>query len=114
MTRARDTTNPGSCPPTYSYNPSLPGKVTADPSKPSGYDVEIGYSTPAGVIQFTSCTNNVVGCKVFATCVPGDTDQITLTISGNNISGTLQRTASGDAACSDGGTINFNVSGTRQ
>lgn len=115
MIRTRDGSSPGSCPPNYQYNPSMPGKVTVDATKPSGFDVQIGYSDTAGEIIYSSCTNNVVGCKIFATCVPdAGTDQVTLDITGNSITGTLSRTSSGGNDCSVGGTINFVVSGTRQ
>lgn len=112
MTRARSKTNPGSCPPTLQVNPKIPGKVTADNNEPSGYRVEIGYSnldTPND-FNFKPCTNNVAGCAIFATCSPtGATDQIKLTISGNTISGTIER-YDNDDNCS----VNFLLSGTRK
>jgi hypothetical protein len=112
MIRTRDKTNPGSCPPTLQVNPKIPGKVTADSKEPSGFRVEIGYSdikTPTE-FNFGTCTNNVAGCSIFATCSPdGASDQIQLTIDGNAISGTIERFDQDDN-CS----VNFVLTGTRK
>jgi hypothetical protein len=113
ITRTRSKSNPGSCPPTYSVNPSIPGKVTADSASPSGFKFEIGYSDPDGKVVFLECTNNVNKCSIFATCANSDktlTDQVTLDVSGNGISGTIARIVKDMNDC----TVNFDLSGTRQ
>lgn len=113
ITRTRSKSSPGSCPPNYEFNPSLPGKVTADSTSPSGFRFEIGYSDDEGNIFFQSCTNNVTQCSIFATCANDDstlTDQVTLNVNANAISGTIARVLKSMNDC----TVNFDLSGTRQ
>lgn len=113
ITRTRSKTSPGSCPPTYSYNPSIPGKVTADSASPSGFKFEIGYSTKDGEVTFQECTNNVAKCSIFATCQNSTStlvDQVNLDVAANSIGGTIQRIVKDQGDC----TVNFDLSGTRQ
>jgi len=109
-TRKRSTTSPGSCSPTTTFAPALPVRISADPGSPSGYKVEVGYSNDTGEIIFSECVNNVSGCTVFATCsLETATDQLTLTVTDNKISGKIARTYTSPAC-----TLNFDVSGTRK
>lgn len=110
-TRKRSTTSPGSCAPGYTFNPSMPVRIAADPGEASGYKVEIGYTNNmTGETDWTTCTNNVTKCQIFATCtLASATDQVTLTISGNSVTGTLARTDTGSSTC----TINFTITGSR-
>lgn len=109
-TRKRSTTSPGSCAPTYTFAPKIPVKITADSSSASGYKIEVGYTDGDGTVIYVACTNNVAGCTIFATCEPdAGTDQVTLTIDGNNVTGTLTRTNKSPAC-----TVNFDVTGTRK
>ena len=109
-TRKRSTAMPGSCSPTLTFASSIPFKVTADGASASGYKIEVGYTDSMGTVTFASCTNNVSGCTIFATCLPdAGTDQVTLTIDGNNVSGTIKRDNKMPAC-----TVNFDVTGTRK
>lgn len=115
--RTRSKSNPGSCPPDYTFSPDIPGKVTADNAEASGYRFEIGYSKSDGSnTTFHVCTNNVTNCSIFATCDnktqvddPTITDQLKLIINNNSISGSIERTLL-DTKC----TVNFDLTGTRK
>jgi hypothetical protein len=108
-TRKRSTSNPGSCSPTLTFNATMPVKIASDATSPSGFKVEVGYSDDNGNTTFSTCTNNIAGCTIFATCQPtAGTDQVTLTINGNIVSGTIARSNT-TPAC----TVNFDISGAR-
>lgn len=109
-TRKRSMAMPGSCSPTLTFAAAIPVKITADTASASGYKIEVGYSDSMGTVTFVTCTNNVSGCTIFATCLPSaGTDQVTLTIDGNNVSGTIKR-ENKMPEC----TVNFDVTGTRK
>lgn len=110
-TRTRNKAMPGSCSPTYAFEPTFPIKINADSTSPSGYKVEVGYAAPGEPPMFVTCgSTNVVGCTIFASCKPGSgTDEITLTIAGNSVSGNIQRTNTSPMC-----TVNFDVVGVRK
>lgn len=105
--RRRDPERPGSCPETE-FNTYFPIRVslTADGSS---YRVEAGYSKVGEDPTFDACSAvNVVECKVFATCHDG-TDQVEFSISGSQVSGSIQRTDDDRQNC----TINYLFEGER-
>lgn len=108
--RSRSKTKPGSCEEgsaATKFSSSIPIKITAEGA---GFVVDVGYSTPDGELKYARCTSNVAGCVVFATCEPNaGTDQLTFTIDGESLSGTIERVTS-ETKC----TINFDVKGNRK
>lgn len=108
--RARSTNAPGSCGSNYPFETAVPLRISADSNATSGYRVEVGYADPAGAITYTACKNSVQrdSCSVFATCErSADLDEITFEICGDEIRGTIERSAA--EKC----TVNFILGGSR-
>jgi hypothetical protein len=106
--RFRSSTAPGSCPADYSnFTENTPIRITAVGGT-TGYQVDVGYTDGTGKRIFVTCTSNVSGCTVYATCKPdAGTDQATFTLSGDTLTGTISRTTT------TGCTVNFTISGGR-